>query len=717
MDRFAAWKWVVLALCAAVTAVAVYNGIVLAPDIGGGKCIVARPVRGATGDEGAVGSSAAGRLATDVMRNRMAELKIPGIDVVPAADGSIAIYVPNTPKGAVELAEERLRQQGHLQYRLLHRDNESIIAALWSSNHAPAGYSIARVADKKGNVTNYYVREQGSSGASDAVDFPGLSLPDKCEFMMLKQDVSGQEVFRPCIIQTAAELWELHIADAGVVGVDTEFGVTLRFSNDGARRLRNITKEYAAKNPTEGSGRVFGIVFDGKLLALSPIIKPVYNGKGFIAGITSAREAEKIAGILRSGPLPYDFDVTGGLRAGPRMGSAPAIRFLMAFAAAIVCAALVLIAGYRMQGLTGAAAVLIQLLLLPAGTIVANGFLGVFTGGSGALGQLLLPPVGISCLMGFALAVWLTVEFMMQVYDRLSDEIGFGKPLKVAADAAFAKSIAFTAEPFAAVMLFAVALAIGGVGFARDLGVGFAGGVLAGMPVALIVLKPLILNKLSSSGIKPSAGILRNISAKFGGLRMAGVIISGVCAVGGVALLIMRAPSTDSALAVSQVANMVRSFVAALVLLAVYSIIRSGVRSIACILAMVLHDMVIGLGVCSIVGGIFGVAEMAALAVVAVYSLWSGYGALGVFRETLRDPEAKRSGDFRGNLDRRIARGMGRTLLSWVVVAVFPVLVIASGGVAPWALLLLGGLTADIWARIFIAPAILFFRRKTGMES
>lgn len=723
MDRIPAWKWIVAAACAAVSAVAVINGVSLAPDLGESTRFIVRgkTSQDATGPD--MPDDAWARSAVSVMRRRMESLKLPGVVVGPAGGRSVAVHVPDSPPGAVPAAMSMLDAQGKLQYRMVHKENEALVAALWSNRAAPVGYAIQFTDDGKAHSTNRYIRLPGAeTNENIGLMTAEIEVPDKSELMLLETGDAGHITATPFFVRKEAELWEDHIqsAMASALTGENEFIVKLRFNKDGTLRLRNITREYAPKKAKDAvSFRSFGIVVDGKLTAITPIERIILGGKGAIPGLATMKEARRLAAIAGSGPMPSEATVERAGRADPLIGTARAMRVKASFLAALCLAAVLFLVVYRLQGLVVGVAILAHLVLAPAGLVVSFGFLGVFAGESGLRGTFMLPPIDLPVVMGVMLSVWLAADFITRGFERFFDETGTGKPVKIAADAALDKLRAFIAEPFGLVMFTGVALCAVGGGFARKFGAGLVGGLLAAMPVLLIGFKYLLLRSMSVAGRKPAPGFRGLDGGLIGKARNACIVISCVAAGGGLVAMAIPGYEISAFLPGRETWMFAKALFVSALLISVYLVIRHGTRFMAGIMASLLHDVAIGAGLCCVLSDTIGIAEMSAVALVAVYSIWGSSATARAYLDAIKDPEARRTGDIRGAMDRSLGKSAGKSLFGWILIILLPVLVLSSVGTGiagGWALVIAGGATASAASRLFVMPAILLFRGKKSAE-
>jgi preprotein translocase subunit SecD len=107
-----------------------------------------------------------------------------------------------------------------------------------------------------------------------------------------------------------AEMDGMDIASAEAVFDDqqnTGWTVSMKFTTEGADRFAAVTEELALQPPPRNQ---FAIVLDGAVVSAPRVTRRLDSGKAVVTGNFSQDEAEGLAAVLASEPLPLLLDIT-----------------------------------------------------------------------------------------------------------------------------------------------------------------------------------------------------------------------------------------------------------------------------------------------------------------------------------------------------------------------------------------------------------------------
>lgn len=429
--------------------------------------------------------------ALEVLRNRVDNLGIAEPIIYKAKDNRIVIQLPGVDEKKRKEAEESIKSVAFLEFRMVHERNETLVGDLFTKDLAPPGYVPAG-----GNARYCYRPDADAAVPADPVAAKAalarFHAPPGFEFMLQKDDVDGETVYRPHFVRKRRELSGERLKDAAVdyrtLGQPV---VSINFDAEGAKIFSDVTSAYAPggiKNPDPNGSRQLAIVLDGTLYSAPAIREAIHGGRAEISGSFTLAEAQHLSNVLRSGALPAPVEIVEKRFVAPSLGT-DSIRSGVRAALLGACGVLVFMAGYYMLcGLVADIAMLMNLVLLPLGMVIAAGFMGVFVReSSGSAGQL--PVLTLPGIAGLILSIGMAVDANVLIFERMREESGTGKRLWSAVQAGFDRAFITIFDSNITTLLTAVILFIFGSGPVRGFAVTLSAGIIVSMYTALVVSK------------------------------------------------------------------------------------------------------------------------------------------------------------------------------------------------------------------------------------
>lgn len=275
-------------------------------------------------------------------------------------------------------------------------------------------------------------------------------------------------------------------ADATLDQQGIEWIVTLSFNSKGAAAWGNLTAR-AAKQPEVNAGcnppngcNAVAIVLDGVVQSAPRIDSPngIQGGSAQISGSFTQRSAKDLANVLKYGALPLRFEKSSVDSVSPTLGSDQLRGGLIAGAIGLGLVVLYSLLYYRGLGLVTVASLLVSGIVLYAATTV--------------LGHTIGYTLTLAGIAGFIVAVGITADSFVVLFERIRDEAREGRRLRSAVDRAWPRArrtilSADTVSLLAAVVLYL--LSVGGVrGFAFTLGLS----TLSDLFIVFFFTRPLV---------------------------------------------------------------------------------------------------------------------------------------------------------------------------------------------------------------------------------
>jgi len=512
MDKNAIWKWLVLVVLVAGSLVVVTppkKKIRLGLDLKGGTSFAVKidedrireEIRLRSGklteeeveaEVAKILDGAQGR-ALEVIRNRVDNLGIAEPIIYPGKDNRVIIQLPGIDEEKRKEAERSIKSLAFLEFRMVHEKNDELTAELFAKGAAPEGFRIVTVQNR-----SFYRRDPAFPDTSMDREYRQrmgrFEVPDAAhEFMLEKEEVDRQIVYRPAFVKRRRELSGEFLKNASVdyqaLGQPV---VKIEFDARGAKRFANITADFApggAKNPNPDQRRQLAIVLDGTLYSAPNIKEAIWGGKAEITGRFSLPEANFLANILRAGSLPAPVKIVEKRFVAPSLGEDSIRSGVRAVMFGGIGVLVFMVLYYRVSGIIADIALVLNMALLPLGMIAAAGFLGIFSRDSAGGGPIQLPVLTLPGVAGILLTIGMAVDANVLIFERIREESGVGKRLWTAITAGYERAFVTIMDANLTTLLTGVILFVFGSGPIRGFAVTLCAGILVSMFTALVVTR------------------------------------------------------------------------------------------------------------------------------------------------------------------------------------------------------------------------------------
>jgi preprotein translocase subunit SecD len=251
------------------------------------------------------------------------------------------------------------------------------------------------------------------------------------------------------------------------VGVDNrQFeGPYVHFELDdvGAKLFEQIT--------SQNVGKRLAIVLDDNVYSAPVINERIPGGRGQITGRFDMKEASDLAIVLRAGALPAPVKIIEERTVGPSLGQDSIQK---GFTATLISAALVasfMIFYYRFAGVVADIALILNV-------VITLATLALFRA------TLTLPGIA-----GLVLSVGMSVDANVLVYERIKEELRWGKTIRAAIDQGYHRAFVTIIDSNLTTLIAGVLLYQFGTGPVRGFAVTLCIGLLANIFTAVYVTR------------------------------------------------------------------------------------------------------------------------------------------------------------------------------------------------------------------------------------
>jgi SecD/SecF fusion protein len=246
---------------------------------------------------------------------------------------------------------------------------------------------------------------------------PPANVPAGYELMSQDEDnkTNGQSYTVYYLVKRIPEMTGNTVKNAQAT--TDQFGgyqVHLNFNSEGAKKFGDVT--------TASSGRLMGIVLDGKLYSAPRINEPITGGSAQITGHFSARDAEQLANVLNN-PLDLPLEVKEQYVVGPLLAEDAITSGVKASVIGTAAVAAFMITFYATGGLVAVLSLVVNICII----------VGVMA----SIGATMTLPG----LAGIVLTIGMAVDANILIFERMREELALGKSLSSANQGGFTKAL------------------------------------------------------------------------------------------------------------------------------------------------------------------------------------------------------------------------------------------------------------------------------------
>jgi preprotein translocase subunit SecD len=255
-----------------------------------------------------------------------------------------------------------------------------------------------------------------------------------------------------------------------------------------ARRDQMTSQSVVEFQLSRRGGRIFGqetarhvndfmaIILDGRVQGVPPVIKSQINARGQIElGTRPLEEANDLALVLRAGALPAPLTIVEERTIGPSLGEESIRAGVTAGIVAVALVILIMVGYYRVSGMVAVAGL---------------GFYVLFSLGGLAMFGFTVTLPGLA---GFALSIGMAVDANVLIFERIREELAFGKSVRLAVDEGFKNAMSAIIDSNVTTILTALILYAVGTGPVQGFAITLTIGIIASMLSAVFVTRTLFL--------------------------------------------------------------------------------------------------------------------------------------------------------------------------------------------------------------------------------
>jgi preprotein translocase subunit SecD len=190
--------------------------------------------------------------------------------------------------------------------------------------------------------------------------------------------------------------------------------IGLEFDDEGAKMFEEITARNVSKK--------VAIYLDNAAITIPTVQETIAGGRAQITGSFTVDEAKQLARRLNAGALPVPINLINQQSIGASLGEKSLHQSLVAGIIGILAVALFMMLWYRLPGILAVVALIIYTAIV----------LMIF--------KLIPVTLTLAGIAGFVLSVGMAVDANVLIFERLKEELRWGKSLGGAIDEGFKRA-------------------------------------------------------------------------------------------------------------------------------------------------------------------------------------------------------------------------------------------------------------------------------------
>lgn len=242
--------------------------------------------------------------------------------------------------------------------------------------------------------------------------------------------------------------------------------VSLEFDNDGAKLFEQIT--------SKNVGKTVAIFLDNQLISAPRVNEAIIGGRAVISGNFTLDEAKKLSIELNAGALPVPIKVIEQRNVGATLGSSSIQKSIQAGVIGISIVALFMLFNYGRLGLAADIALFIYSVV-------------VF-----AIFKTIPITLTLAGIAGFILSIGMAVDANILIFERMKEEVRWGKDHKTALVWGFDRAFPSIRDSNTSSLLTCGILYWFGTGIIRGFAITLAIGIAASLFSAITVTRTLL---------------------------------------------------------------------------------------------------------------------------------------------------------------------------------------------------------------------------------
>lgn len=242
--------------------------------------------------------------------------------------------------------------------------------------------------------------------------------------------------------------------------------VALEFSPEGAKKFEELTDR--------NMGKPLAIFLDNQIITAPVVQNIISDGRAIISGDFTIAEAKKLVIQLNAGALPVPVKLIEQRSIGATLGAKSITDSLRAAIIGFIAICIFMIANYGLKGLLADIALVVYVLV--------------------SLSIIRLIPVTLTLagIAGLILSIGMAVDANILIFERIKEELRWGRPLKAAHQLGFHRAWNSIRDSNISSLITAAILFWFGTGSVRGFALTLSIGILVSLFSSIVITKALL---------------------------------------------------------------------------------------------------------------------------------------------------------------------------------------------------------------------------------
>lgn len=441
----------------------------------------------------------------EVLRRRIDALGTNEPVITSIGEHRFSVQIPGATDEQRDAARASVGKASILKLRLVARETESYAKDAMASTRTPKGYERVTWGGKPALAQAKDYLDQLAQDPTIPSQLARFGAPNalyECvlEYVGPVDGDAARDAYRPIYLSRAAST--TIVGDTVVkarADKDPMNGgnvINVEFNEKGAEQLAKLSSAH--------TGEQMAIVLDDIVRSAPVINEPLPNGNCQISGAFTWAEATRLAGVFNAGALNVPIKIMETRSVSPTLGAEAIQKGTLSAIIGVAAVFLFMLFYYLFCGVIADVALALNVILWPAGMVIAAGILNaVYPSGaesSGSLNQL--PVLTLPGIAGLVLSVGMAVDANVLIFERMREEFRLGKTVKASIAAGYDRAFLAILDSNLTTLITGVILFIFGSGPIRGFAVTLCGGIIISMFTALVVTR-LIFRLVAQDSTKP----------------------------------------------------------------------------------------------------------------------------------------------------------------------------------------------------------------------
>ncbi|MBI2328014.1 protein translocase subunit SecD [Candidatus Curtissbacteria bacterium] len=242
--------------------------------------------------------------------------------------------------------------------------------------------------------------------------------------------------------------------------------VNIEFNDQGAKKFEEITRNNLSKP--------VAIFLDDQLISAPTVQAVIADGRAQITGDFTSSDAKQLVVELNAGALPVPLKIESQTRVGPTLGADSIQKSILATGVGLASVAIFMILYYRSLGVFAVVALIIYSLI------------------TFAIFKVIPVTLTLAGIAGFVLSIGMAVDANILIFERIKEEIRWGKPRHEALFSGFVRAWSSIRDSNVSSLITTAILFNFGTGSIRGFALTLAIGILISMFSAITVTRTFL---------------------------------------------------------------------------------------------------------------------------------------------------------------------------------------------------------------------------------